>query len=36
MSDEAAGRTLLSADPRSISVAEIDQIEVHGTAPVPF
>jgi predicted amidohydrolase YtcJ len=36
MSDEAAGCTLLSADPRSIPVAEIDQIEVHGTAPVPF
>lgn len=36
MSDEAAGRTLLSADPRAVPAAEIDQIEVLGTAPVPF
>lgn len=36
MSDEAAGRTLLSADPRTIPVAEIDQITVRGTAPMPF
>jgi hypothetical protein len=36
MSDEAAGRTRLSADPRTIPVAEIDQITVRGTAPMPF
>ena len=36
MSDEGAGRTLLSADPRTVPAADIDQIEVHGTAPVPF
>lgn len=36
MSDEEAGRTLLSADPRTVPAAEIDQIAVHGTAPVPF
>ena len=36
LTDEAAGRTLLSADPLSIPAAEIDQIEVLGTRPEPF
>jgi predicted amidohydrolase YtcJ len=36
MSDAAAGCTLLSADPRSVSAADIDQIELRGTAPAPF
>jgi predicted amidohydrolase YtcJ len=36
MSDEDAGRTLLSADPRAVPAGDIDQIEVRGTAPVPF
>jgi hypothetical protein len=36
MSDAAAGRTLLSADPRSVPAADIDQIELRGTAPAPF
>jgi hypothetical protein len=36
MSDAAAGRTLLSADPRTEPVADIDQIELRGTAPAPF
>jgi hypothetical protein len=36
MSDERAGHTLLSADPRMVPAAEIDQIEVRGTAPMPF
>ena len=36
MSDPAAGRTLLSADPRTTAPGNIDQIEVLGTAPVPF
>lgn len=36
MSDEGAGRTLLSADPRTVPAPDIDQIAVHGTAPVPF
>jgi predicted amidohydrolase YtcJ len=35
-SDPAAGHTLLSADPRGVPAAEIDLIEVRGTAPVPF
>jgi len=34
MTDPAAGQTLLSADPRT--AAQIDQIEVAGTAPAPF
>jgi predicted amidohydrolase YtcJ len=34
MTDPAAGRTLLSADPRT--AADIDEIEVAGTAPAPF
>ncbi|HEV8222857.1 MAG TPA: amidohydrolase family protein [Streptosporangiaceae bacterium] len=36
MSDEASGRTLLSADPRTTAPGNIDQIQVLGTAPVPF
>jgi predicted amidohydrolase YtcJ len=36
LSDPAAGRTLLSADPRTVPAAGIDQIEVHGTAVNPF
>jgi predicted amidohydrolase YtcJ len=35
MTDPAAGRTLLSADPRTAGAA-IDEIEVTGTAPGPF
>ncbi len=34
MTDPAAGRTLLSADPRT--AGDIDRIEVAGTAPAPF
>jgi predicted amidohydrolase YtcJ len=34
MTDPAAGQTLLSADPRT--AADIDRIEVAGTAPAPF
>ena len=36
LSDERAGRTLLSADPRTVPAGQIDQIEVRGTAPMPF
>ena len=36
MSDQASGRTLLSADPRTTAPGSIDQIQVLGTAPVPF
>ncbi len=36
MTDPAAGRTLLTADPRLVPPAEIDQIEVLGTQPTPF
>jgi predicted amidohydrolase YtcJ len=36
MTDPAAGQTLLSADPRAVPAAEIDQIEVLGTLPAPF
>jgi predicted amidohydrolase YtcJ len=36
MSDQASGRTLLSADPRTAAPGSIDQIQVLGTAPVPF
>ncbi len=36
MSDERAGQTMLSADPRAVPAAEIDRIEVLGTAPLPF
>jgi predicted amidohydrolase YtcJ len=35
-SDEQAGRTFLSADPRAIPASQIDLVEVRGTAPVPF
>ena len=34
--DESAGRTYLSADPLAGSAADLDLIEVRGTAPVPF
>jgi predicted amidohydrolase YtcJ len=34
--DQAAGRTLLSADPVRVPAAAIDQIEVCGTEPGPF
>lgn len=36
MTDAAAGQTLLSADPRTLPAAELDQVRVAGTAPVPF
>jgi len=36
MSDQASGRTLLSADPRTTAPGNIDRIQVLGTAPVPF
>ncbi|MEP7022703.1 MAG: amidohydrolase family protein [Actinomycetota bacterium] len=36
MTDPGAGRTLLSADPRTVAAVELDQIEVRGTAPLPF
>jgi hypothetical protein len=36
MSDPGAGRTLLSADPRTVPPGQIDQIEVRGTSPAPF
>jgi predicted amidohydrolase YtcJ len=36
LTDETAGQTLLSADPRAIPAATIDQIEVLGTQPEPF
>ncbi len=35
-SDETAGSTNLSADPRSLDPAELDQVEVLGTTPAPF
>jgi predicted amidohydrolase YtcJ len=35
LTDGTAGETLLSADPRT-TAADIDQIEVRGTMPVPF
>ena len=35
-SDERAGRTRLTADPRAVASEDIDAIEVIGTAPVPF
>ena len=34
--DDSAGRTTLSADPRACTAAELDQVEVLGTSPVPF
>jgi predicted amidohydrolase YtcJ len=36
LSDPAAGTTLLTADPRAVPAAAIDQIDVLGTAPAPF
>jgi predicted amidohydrolase YtcJ len=36
MSDPAAGRTTLTADPRTATADEIDRIDVLGTDPVPF
>ncbi len=36
ISDPAAGRTLLTADPRTVAPDDIDQIEVVGTSPTPF
>ena len=36
LTDAAAGQTLLSADPRAIPAAAIDQVEVLGTRPAPF
>jgi len=34
--DESAGRTDLSADPRQVTSADLDRIEVLGTRPAPF
>jgi len=34
--DHAAGRTVLSADPRRVPAAELDRIEIRGTEPAPF
>ncbi len=34
--DATAGRTVLSADPRAIPAADLDQVEVRGTVPAPF
>jgi hypothetical protein len=36
MSDQASGRTLLSADPRATAPGNIDRIQVLGTVPVTF
>jgi len=36
LSDPAAGRTLLSADPRIIPEVDIDRVEALGTIPMPF
>jgi predicted amidohydrolase YtcJ len=36
MTDPAAGLTMLSADPRAVPPAAIDEIAVAGTAPAPF
>jgi hypothetical protein len=36
MSDERAGHTVLSADPRAVPDSGIDQISVLGTASLPF
>ncbi|HEY5990869.1 MAG TPA: hypothetical protein VIV12_31410 [Streptosporangiaceae bacterium] len=35
-SENTAGQTWLSADPRDAPAADIDLIDVYGTAPVPF
>jgi predicted amidohydrolase YtcJ len=34
--DESAGQTFLSANPRLSPPGDLDQIEVQGTKPVPF
>lgn len=34
--DQAAGRTFLSADPLAGSAADLDRIEIRGTEPAPF
>jgi predicted amidohydrolase YtcJ len=36
MTDPAAGRTMLSADPRAVPPAAVDEIEIAGTVPAPF
>jgi predicted amidohydrolase YtcJ len=36
MTDPAAGQTMLSADPRAVPAAAIDEIEILGTGPAPF
>ncbi len=36
MTDPVAGQSLLSADPRTASADELDQIQVLGTTPSPF
>jgi len=36
LSDQAAGTTLLSADPRTVPADQIDHIEVLGATPAPF
>ena len=36
MTDPAAGRTRLSADPRTVTASQMDAIEVLGTQPEPF
>jgi predicted amidohydrolase YtcJ len=36
MSDPTAGRTLLSADPRAVPPARLDELMVTGTEPAPF
>jgi predicted amidohydrolase YtcJ len=36
MTDEASGLTMLTADPRRVAPDGIDQIQVTGTAPMPF
>jgi len=34
--DQTAGRTFLSADPRCVPVADLDQVDLCGTEPAPF
>jgi predicted amidohydrolase YtcJ len=36
MTDAAAGRTLLTADPRTLAPERLDQVRVTGTEPLPF
>jgi predicted amidohydrolase YtcJ len=36
MTDQDAGQTLLTTDPRLVAAQDIDEIEVVGTKPVPF